>query len=72
MKVKNLEIYFYKIYYKIYKPFDIIFGGLVLYYYWNKGHTKLLDQLIFISAQGVSKSKGRLPTHGKVARYAWK
>jgi len=72
MKAKNLEIYFYKIYYKIYNFFDIIFGGLVLYSYWNKGGTKLLDQLIFISAQGVSKAKGRLPTYGKVARHAWK
>jgi len=32
----------------------------------------LLDQLIFIGAQGVSKAKESLPTYGKVARYAWK
>jgi hypothetical protein len=37
MKIKILEFYFLYIY------IDIIFGGLVLYSYWNKSDTKLLD-----------------------------
>jgi hypothetical protein len=33
----------FSIYIYIYIYIDIIFGGLVLYSYWNKSDTKLLD-----------------------------